>query len=304
MKNFILLLTISFATSLLFTGCNIADNNQPYQRQYVVESYLEAGSEISKLNLSVTAPVDELYSYQKFAVSDAEVRVYHLSEDGKDTLNIIPFKAQNTPKGVAYFPLESDTVQGNSRYDLDIVVPSDNNHRITSSTLVPAEFDVLSTDNDTLMYQIQQFEVTYTRSDYRGRQNYLIVSVIAQDTTNYGLTPFYADQLDDDDVTKEDFISNSSGIINEGNYEIGPDNTLTIRLPWLAVAFYGPQELQTYTIDDNIYDFRRSQTSQFGGSTLSPGEIYDVIDNVEGGTGIFGSYAVQKSNTFVQKPSF
>ena len=303
MKNLFLITIIS--SLIWLTGCNIADNNQSYQREYVVEAYLEAGSTMSMINLSTTAPVDEVYSFQNFAVSNAGVNVYHLSEDGTDTLEVIPFRSHNSFDGV-YVPLVSHTVQGNSRYDLDIVVPQDNNHQISSSTFVPAEFEVLSTDNDTVMYQLEKFEVTYTRSDYRDRQNYLIVTVIAQDTTNFGLTPFYADQLDndDDDISKADFVSNSSGIVNEGNYEIGSDNTLTIRLPWLAVAFYGPQELQTSTIDDNIYDFRRSQNTQFGGSTLSPGEIYDVIDNVEGGTGVFGSYAVQKSNAFIEKPNF
>lgn len=294
---------LTFISVLLWIGgCDLTDDNQSYVKEYVVEAYLEAGSNISTLNLSTTAPVSDLYSFADFAVPNAEVNVYHLSEDGTDTLDTIPFRDHNSFDGV-YVPLKSHTVQGNGRYDLDITVTADNNHKISSSTFVPAEFEILSTDNDTVVYQLEQFEVTYTRSDYRGRQNYLIVTVVAQDTTNYGLTPFYADQLDDDDVTKEDFISNSSGIINEGNYEI-ENNTLTIQLPWLAVAFYGPQELQTYTIDDNIYDFRRSQNTQFGGSTLSPGEIYDVIDNIEGGTGVFGSYSVKKSNTFIQEPSF
>jgi hypothetical protein len=55
-------------------------------------------------------------------------------------------------------------------------------------------------------------------------------------------------------------------------------------------------------VDDNIFDFVRSHTVQQGGSTLSPGEIPNVLDRVEGGTGIFGSSAQITYETFVKRP--
>jgi hypothetical protein len=83
----------------------------------------------------------------------------------------------------------------------------------------------------------------------------------------------------------------NSPIINEGNYDINQDGTLTIRLPWIAVAFFGENRLTASALDDNLYDFIRTQTVQQGGSTLSPGEIPNVIERIEGGTGVFGSFA-------------
>ena len=89
----------------------------------------------------------------------------------------------------------------------------------------------------------------------------------------------------------EDLRITESPIINEGNYEINENGTITVKLPWLAVAFFGPNRLTANALDDNMFDFIRSQTVQQGGSTLAPGEIPNVIDRVEGGTGIFGSLA-------------
>ncbi len=41
----------------------------------------------------------------------------------------------------------------------------------------------------------------------------------------------------------------------------------------------------------NMYDFYRSRDIQGGGSTLSPGEFQNVIYNIDGGIGVFGSMA-------------
>ena len=53
-------------------------------------------------------------------------------------------------------------------------------------------------------------------------------------------------------------------------------------------------------VDDNLFDFIRSQSVQQGGSTLAPGEIPNVLDHIEGGTGIFGSLARVSHETFVR----
>ena len=104
------------------------------------------------------------------------------------------------------------------------------------------------------------------------------------------MTPFYAEFVGEDEDL-DDVLITESPPINEQNYDINDDGTLTIRLPWIAVAFYGPNRITASTVDDNLYDFLRSQQVQQGGSTFSPGEIPNVIAHVDGGTGVFGSLA-------------
>ena len=40
---------------------------------------------------------------------------------------------------------------------------------------------------------------------------------------------------------------------------------------------------------------------QENGSTLSPGEIPDVISNVEGARGVFGSYATSVAEAYIAR---
>lgn len=53
-----------------------------------------------------------------------------------------------------------------------------------------------------------------------------------------------------------------------------------------------------------MYDFVRSESVQLGGSTLSPGEIQNVITHVEGGLGIFGSLASDTIQTYIKPFEF
>jgi hypothetical protein len=116
------------------------------------------------------------------------------------------------------------------------------------------------------------------------------------------LTPFVNDFLIDDEDDLEDFRVSESPLINEGNFDVNQDGTLTIKYPWIALIFFGPNRISVNAADDNIFDFVRSRDIQTRGSTLSPGEILAIVDHVEGGTGIFGSYARVNLDSFVKRP--
>ncbi len=103
-------------------------------------------------------------------------------------------------------------------------------------------------------------------------------------------------------IRLEFYANSSSGIINEGNFEINPDGSFTIQYSWAGFTFYEQNLLVANTIDDNVYDYVRSQTVQLSGSSLSPGEIQNVIHNIEGGIGIFGSLASDTTETYVNRP--
>jgi hypothetical protein len=151
---------------------------------------------------------------------------------------------------------------------------------------------------NTVYQSAVQFEFNLTRSFYPGRQNIFIASSIALRPDTYSLTPFWAD-LDGD---PDQYIQVSSGLINEGNYTVNPDNTIDLKYPWIGIAYYGPNELHIYAVDDNIYDYYRSlQTQGAGGGSLSPGQIENVLWNVEGGIGLFGARAGVSVEVFVDE---
>lgn len=296
MKNliFITLLIISFVS------CDILDADNAYKKQYVVECYLVAEEEFPPIVLTKTLPLDQLYTLESAAVTSGNIRIYELSDSGTPVDSIIYFR--NINSRAVYYPYGSKTVKPLTKYRLQITVTNDNNHLITAETFVPGAFTAVQANADSVVYQSEdQFEVRYTPSFYPNRQSYYILNVVAQDTTGE-LTPFYAAATKDDNKpTRTELQRNSSGILNEANFDINPDQTITIRLPWLAVSFYGEHIIEANTIDDNIYDFLRSEGTQFGGGTISPGEIYDIIDHIEGGTGVFGSYYKVETPVYIKK---
>ncbi|MEX0929546.1 MAG: hypothetical protein WDZ53_09085, partial [Balneolales bacterium] len=113
---------------------------------------------------------------------------------------------------------------------------------------------------------------------------------------NFELTPFWQNAEND----QNSFEIINSGIINQENYVI-ENEALVLRYPWIGIAYYGPNEINTYAIDDNVYDFYRSQSVQLGGSTLSPGEIPNIIYNVDGGIGLFGGMAGAGVRIFISE---
>ena len=268
-------------------------------KQYVVEAYMQGDADFPFIYLTQTLPITEEYTYEKAAIDSAEITIYEL-DVFYDKVDSVEYRRSVNFNGI-YGPRFSQLVKPNTFYQLEVVIPNDNNHKITARTFVPGPFESLSSNADTVVYQSQeQLDITYSKSEYPGRQSYYILTVVAQDTTNE-LTPFFARVTEDGTPPLSELQKNSSGILNESNFTVNPDNSVTIRLPWLAVAFYGEHEIWAHTIDDNIYDFNRSRDVQFGGSTVSPGEIYDVLDHVDGGTGVFGSYYKITSDVFIKK---
>ena len=281
----------------IITACDIYPQDD-FEAQVVVESYLIAQRTLPQVRISTTLPVDEVYSFDNAALSNAVVEVRLLTgtegspveQSFSYTLDSPGIYTTNDPHEV--MPLRS--------YEL-FVRFNDNSNTVRSFTTVPDTFRVVSGVPESIVYQsTDQLEIEVTRSDFPGRQNVFVFSTISLDPDTANITPVYADLFDDDDF--EDLTNNSSGIINEGNFEVNPSGTITIDYPWLAVAFFGENDIIASTIDDNLLDFIRSQEVQLGGSTLSPGEIQNVIFNVEGGIGVFGAIAADTVRTDILRP--
>lgn len=277
----------TLATLILFTSCELYEQDE-YEEYYVIESYLVAGDELPIVRLSKTIPIDKTYNFQDAAVSDASVQIQLLNNDSTTVKTYSYQRIQNRPG--TYLSTTGVTVQPQRLYRLRV---THEGKEITATTFVPGKFKSVNEDElqDRYIYQSSnQIEIRTTPSFYPDRQTYYIFTVNAIDATRDNLTPFYLD-LVEEDTEIENFYINSSGIINEKNYEEDENGNITLQVPWLAIAFFGNNNVIVNAIDDNMYDFIRTQDVQTGGTTLSPGEIQNVKYNIDGGIGIFGSMA-------------
>ena len=298
MKNTFLKFAVLIFASVILNNCDVNDATG-FQQEYVVESYLFAREPLPELRLSKTVPFGEAYFFNEQAVGNAQVSVSRLDENGTVEES---YAYREIDRGV-YMPESNDIVLPLHTYLLEIEIPDENSSRLSSTTFVPDSFSIVAANADTVVFQsTAQLEIDVTRSFVPTRQSVFVFSIEAQDVRFENFTPFYQDIFDEDEDDVEDFRVNESPLINEGNYDENPDGTLTIKLPWLAVAFYGNNDITLFAVDDNMFDFISSQNLQAEPSTLSPGEIPAVIDPIEGGTGIFGSYARVKTSVHILEP--
>ncbi len=305
MKKLILLFLL---VTGICVGCDIYPQDD-YVEEYVVESYIVAGRNLQQVRLSTTGEAFEFYSFENTAVAGATVQINLLNSSGSGVEQSFPYQMESS--GI-YTPAVNHTVLPSRTYQLLIDVPTGGTPDVISATaIVPGDFVTISGVQDTLVYQSsEQLEVTLSESSYPGRQNVYVFNTISLDPVEENLTPLYLDFLDfeeEEDVeeTLIDFSNTSSGLLNAGNFTINNDGSITVRYPWLAVAFFEENLIVATTVDDNLYDFIRSADVQFGGSTLSPGEIQNVITHVEGGIGIFGAMASDTIRTYIKRnPNF
>ncbi|MDR9418183.1 DUF4249 family protein [Gracilimonas sp.] len=295
------LLIVLFLTGIV-ASCETYPQDE-YQEQYVVEAYLVANRQLPSILLSKTVRADVLYDFEEQSINNASIEV-QLLESGPNSAPEQIFTYQNQLPGI-YIPNPNHKVLPTRTYQLKITFPYSDDI-VTAYTVVPDTFRVVGEVQDTVEYQSpEQLELTLTQSSYPGRQNIYVFNALAQNIIPQNLTPFYKEVYDESETPEqelESFSNNSSGIINEGNFELNPNGSFTFDFPWIGIAFYQENFIVANTIDDNIYDFIRSQETQLGGSTFSPGQIQNVIYRMNGGIGIFGSLATDTVKTFVELP--
>jgi hypothetical protein len=309
---------------LAAAGCDLLAGDDPYRELPVVSAVLVAGEPLAPVTLSRTAPIDAPFDPLALRVSGATVGVSLLRADG----SLEAFYPYNDQGQGVYVPAEPARVLGGRRYRLAVAVPG-RAAPVTAETTVPTAFGVVTPPPDTLVYQAGPGpRVRVTASEVPGRQTIFLFTIRAlapaqfarvprtgggpadTDSTwveipspdTYGLTPFAADLVFDRDVAPQDLIVGNSPVLNEGNYEPHGDGTLTLGTPWVAVNYYGPQELLATALDDALVRFLQSRAIQTIPTTISPGEIPNVDSNVENGLGVFGSAAQARVEVFVREP--
>lgn len=269
----------------LFASCSNY-NQIEFEQELMVEAYLINNRPLPDIRLSLTQPVFEFYSFEEAAYSDAAIFI-DLIDQNQQILQSFTYSLKEP--GI-YTPLDKDyRVLAGQQYALRVLSAEGN---LRANTKVPEAFISSSPNTNEIVYQdTEQFEIAVTATSTPDRQTSFIFSVSSESSDPANLTPFYASLFEDEDeeANVEEFTLISSPIINEANYELQNDGTILIRLPWISVAFYGQNTIVANSIDDNLFDFVRSQSVQLGGGALAPGEIQNIINRVEGGIGIFGS---------------
>lgn len=291
MRQFLLLP----ALLLLFTSCDLYPQDV-YEKQYVVDAWLVAMEPMPDIRLSRTSSIEEVFDINERGVTDALLSIHMLGNEGE-----IEYTAVYTHKNNGIYTQlgELHIVQPNKIYQLDITTYS--GQIIRAFTTIPDTFSVITLNATSLPYQgIEQFTLELTRSVNPSRQSYYVFSGETLDPEFAELTPFYANFEDD----REDFLIVSSGIINEANSRTSGSDIVELIYPWIGIAFYGPTRISAAAVDDNAFDFIRSAGTQLGGGTQSPGEIENLLYNIDGAIGIFGSYSMISVDVNVEKPAF
>jgi len=288
--GFILLL----ATALVWAGCDVLEA-EPFEEEIVVESYQIEGKPLAEVRLSRTVDIDTRFVFEDQAVRGADVRVHQLDDDG--TLVQQVQYLEHGPGIYRPAPDEPPTVQPLTTYRLTVTVP-ETGESLSAETLVPGAFELRSLSADTIVFRDTQAALTLTRSTYPDRQGIYLFSTEALDVDEANLTPFYRNIFENNGRLGDLRVANS-GLLNEANFAIDGDE-ITLDVPWIGIAFYGLNRIFVSAVDDNYFDFIRSQDAQQGGPGFSPGEIPNVIDHVDGGTGLFASLSQIETDLIIR----
>lgn len=299
-RSTVLCLLIAAVTVTGLAGCDVLEPSD-FKPEIVVNGFLEAGGRFPNIRINRTGPIEGTYEPDSTAVRDANVEIHLLAEDGSvEEIYTYEFQTQ-TPGWYQYVCTDcsgifdrppSPHVLPLRTYRLIVEVPGEP-EPIVSETTVPDTMIMTYTSADSIVYQSDDpFTFRISRPSYPGRQSVFVFSTLALDGHDDQLTPFAKSLVENNDnVSVADLRESVSPILNEENFDVVADGSLEVKFPWLAINFYGRNRVSMIALDDNLYNFIRSQSTQQGGSTRPPGEIPNVLDPVDGGRGIFGSYA-------------
>ncbi|WP_340102726.1 DUF4249 family protein [Rhodohalobacter sp. 8-1] len=289
-----------YAVIVLFVmfGCDVYEQDD-YQELVVLEAYAIAGRPLPDVRLSTTSPATEEYNFRDVALNDAIVVIAQFDGTGQ---TVADFSYSLRSDGVYRADDRSTFVQPGTRYQIQVQFDS-RQEQLSAETVVPQQFEVLSDVNESYVYQSEnQLEILLTATESNANQNVYVFNTITREPDIDNLTPFYLDAVVNGNSDIEEFLNNSSGLINEGNFEINDDQTILLRFPWIGVAFFGENAVVINSADPNLADLVRSEELQLGGSTLPPGEIPNLIYDVKGGIGVFGSISTDTLITKFTRP--
>ena len=305
-------------------------NDDDFTADVVVSAFMGANEPFPSVSVSQTSPFLEAYDPTTAGLEGAEVSITLLAPDGSDESTV---RYQPSPNPGQYVPADAATVLPQRTYRLEVEVQG---RQVTATTTVPPAVEIVGDPDQSVVYGAGAGPgVRVTQSTQPGGRQAAFVGstralgpsqfeeVVIEGETRYRSvpgtgslpTPIYQRFLDcdledggtllcDEDPLQDAAVIGTSPVINEASYINLGDGTILVQIPFIAFGYYGPYRLTLVSLDPAFQAFVQTQAVQLGGTTLSPGEIPNVTTNVEGGLGIFGSFARVVSQTTILEPTF
>lgn len=269
----------------------------------VVDALLIVGQPLPLLYLRRTAAPGAVYDREVLAVSSAQV----LIRQGRQE-----FAYQADPDSAGrYLPTSAPKVQAQATYDLEVQVE---NRQLRARTTTPPQLRVseallLDEQALTLKNRLKLFRevgnAAYAAPENQLRylDGLLEVRFAPVQAAGYQVAIFSLDPASPF-LVDADFVGDQDA----GNFERqgnSPPLAATaegkVSLPWFAVAYGGRHLFKVYALDQNWYDYTRTNPAEnpgFGGG-LAGDSFERPLFPIEGGIGLFGSASVDSVGFFV-----
>ena len=171
---------------LILAGCD--SNDTQSGSEIVVESYLIANESLGQVRLSKSTSVNQIYEFTPAAITDANVTITLLGEDGNPE-RVFEFFTESQEPGI-YKPITTAQILPERTYRLDVDIPGSLDD-VSAVTTVPGAFELEDANASVIQYQAEeQLELELTRSFTPGRQSVFIFATESLQPDAEFLTPF------------------------------------------------------------------------------------------------------------------
>lgn len=251
--------------AIVLAGCNEPIQPDEYSRKLVVSAFLIAEQPIDSVFITRTVGISEYYDPKMLAITDAVVEIT-LVDTVNSSANVTYTLLHDAANPGRYY--SSAIILPLRTYLLSINAPG--YPLVSGRTSVPDTFSIVNRDEipDTVLYDPNN--PTYTPRWNSGRNNFgYVISITSVDTS----ASFIPDNWHGSGDEKPDRLS--SGFIMPNN------NSIVI--PWLALSYYGRNDIVIEAVDSNYFDFIRQYVVSQGP------ELRQIRYNLANAVGVFGS---------------
>ncbi len=271
--------------------------------EVVVDATLIVGRPLADIFVRRTRDPGQSYSRALAAVTDAQVNI----AQGAQTY---AYRADPDSAGRYLPPADAPLVEPQTEYVLQVRL---DDGAVCSRTTTPPplqlrEVVLLDEDAESALRRLKTFgelgDGVYSAPENQlvYPQGVLEFRLDRSDVPAYQLALFSLDpdseSLVDSDILEEDDIDDFERQGASPPLDVASGQ---VRLPWFAIGFAGRYLVKVYAVDQNWFDYARSNIDDdgpvFGG--LAGDNFERPIFNVSGGIGLFGSAAVDSVGFFV-----
>ena len=260
-----------------------------YVPQYVFTGYLIVDEPIQDMRLSLSQPPLDTFKYSNAGVSDAHIRIWK----ERDTFDLV-YRSADSGIGSYYYPDTTALVEPSATYHLQATMKDGT--VLTGQTTTPARVEWIQAPRDTLQYpkdttnlpSPDSLKLIWTRVP--GVTEYLI-SVECLDTIGYGV--YLNPPTNEKNRRIERFFEDNAPRYND-IVRWGFLQNVEVNVVWVAFKWFGLHEVTVYAPDPATVEWFKQL--QFGGNQYN-----DLLSNISGGLGVFGSASVAQQKTFMLK---